>query len=218
MDINNLSISIRSAIYFEKLSNVPFSKYDDSMDLKLILLYCILIAHPENHYHKTFDEFVKHDFNLKTINNLMTKLNEEIAFMTQFKTKTEEQPIDIQQDDTSTNIKEQPIWIKDIVPILVDDCNLNIDYVLDELSYTDIEEFLRYRDEKRKVELLEKRLFTYLTILPHVDTKKKKFTPEDLLPFEWEKKEKKEKAIKDINSEDLKKKLTELGMLKKEEA
>lgn len=216
MAINNLKISIRSAIYYEKLADTPFSKYNDNTADKLILLYCILISHKENNYHKTFEEFMKEDFNSHLLKDLLTKLNDEIAFMSQFnKNKKEEQVFD-NQPDTSTN-EDNAIWIKDVVPILVDDCGLDINFVLDDLSYTDIEDYLRYRDEKRKANLLEKRLFTYLTILPHIDTKKKKFGPEDLLPFSWEEKEKKNKAIKDINDEELRKKLIAAGIIKEKE-
>lgn len=50
-------------------------------------------------------------------------------------------------------------------------------------------------EEKGKIDLVEKRFWTYLNICPHIDSKKIK-GPEDFLPFPWEKENKKNKSIK----------------------
>ena len=64
------------------------------------------------------------------------------------------------------------------------------------MQYTDIDLYIRYKDDKERTKLEEKRLFTYLTVLPHIDSKKCPI--EKFLPFQWEEKEKKEKGLKEI--------------------
>ena len=56
-----------------------------------------------------------------------------------------------------------------------------------EMELWEIQPYLNAADIQRKAELVEKRFWTYLTIAPHIDGKKIR-KPEDLVPFEWEKK------------------------------
>ena len=53
---------------------------------------------------------------------------------------------------------ENEPWTRDIVPILVKDCGLDIQYVLDDMKYTDISVFLRYREQRMRAETEDKRL------------------------------------------------------------
>ena len=78
------------------------------------------------------------------------------------------------------------------------DCNLDINYVLNEMHYSEIDSYIKYRDDKNKNRLEEKRLFTYLTIMPHINAKK--LTVSELLPFSWEKEEKEKEGLKVIDT------------------
>lgn len=53
---------------------------------------------------------------------------------------------------------ENEPWTRDIVPILVKDCGLDIHYVLDDMRYSDIPIFLRYREQRMRAETEDKRL------------------------------------------------------------
>jgi hypothetical protein len=50
-------------------------------------------------------------------------------------------------------------------------------------------------EEKTKADMVEKRFWTYMQILPHIDGKKIK-SPEKLLPFPWEKEQQKQESIR----------------------
>ena len=106
---------------------------------------------------------------------------------------------------------ENEPWTRDIVPILVKDCGLDIRYVLDDMRYTDIPLFLRYREQRMRAETEDKRLWVYLITAPHLNPKKR-VTPETFLPLPWEK-ERKILAFKK-NEKEMAEKLRRFGILK----
>ena len=110
---------------------------------------------------------------------------------------------------------ENEPWTRDIVPILVKDCGLDIQYVLDDMRYTDIPLFLRYREQRMRAETEDKRLWTYLITAPHLNPKKR-VTPESFLPLPWEK----EKKILEFkkNEKEMAAKLRQFGILKDKKA
>lgn len=106
---------------------------------------------------------------------------------------------------------ESEPWTRDIVPVLVKDCGLDIHYVLDDMKYTDIPLFLRYREQRMRAETEDKRLWVYLITAPHLNPKKR-VTPETFLPLPWEK----ERKILDFkkNEKAMAARLREFGILK----
>lgn len=122
---------------------------------------------------------------------------------------------DARSDAGGSNAKtESEPWTRDIVPVLVKDCGLDIRYVMDEMRYTDIPLFLRYREQRMRAETEDKRLWVYLITAPHLNPKKR-VTPESFLPLPWEK----EKKINEFrkNERDMTIKLKELGILKEKD-
>ena len=114
-------------------------------------------------------------------------------------------------DKTGEAKAESEPWTRDIVPILVKDCGLDIRYVMDTMKYTDIPVFLRYREQRMRAETEDKRLWTYLVAAPHLNPKKR-VTPETFLPLPWEK----EKKIVEFkkNEKAMAEKLRQFGILK----
>ena len=122
---------------------------------------------------------------------------------------------DARSDAGGSNAKaESEPWTRDIVPVLVKDCGLDIRYVMDEMRYTDIPVFLRYREQRMRADTEDKRLWVYLITAPHLNPKKR-VTPESFLPLPWEK----EKKINEFrkNERDMTIKLRELGILKEKD-
>lgn len=114
-------------------------------------------------------------------------------------------------DKTGEAKAENEPWTRDIVPVLVKDCGLDIRYVLDDMRYSDIPVFLRYREQRMRAETEDKRLWTYLVAAPHLNPKKR-VTPETFLPLPWEK----ERKILDFkkNEKEMAEKLRQFGILK----
>ena len=120
---------------------------------------------------------------------------------------------DARSDAGDAKAESEP-WTRDIVPVLVKDCGLDIRYVMDNMKYTDIPVFLRYREQRMRAETEDKRLWEYLITAPHFNPKKR-VTPDSFLPLPWEK----EKKINEFrkNERDMTIKLRELGILKEKD-
>ena len=121
---------------------------------------------------------------------------------------------DARDNKTGEAKTENEPWTRDIVPVLVKDCGLDIHYVLDDMKYTDIPVFLRYREQRMRAETEDKRLWTYLIAAPNFNPKKR-VTVESFLPLPWEK----EKKIVEFrkNQRDMTIKLKELGIIQKKD-
>ena len=121
---------------------------------------------------------------------------------------------DARDSKTGEAKAESEPWTRDIVPVLVKDCGLDIRYVMDDMRYSDIPVFLRYREQRMRAETEDKRLWVYLITAPHLNPKKR-VTVESFLPLPWEK----EKKINEFrkNERDMTIKLKELGILKEKD-
>ena len=190
----NLKLNIKSISLYEKLVQESFALFDGSINKILPLLYCMIVAN--NDYKETYEDTLKYLFsNEDLIKQFSEKLNKEITFETQFKSPFKEEEINLIETENNTQ-NEKQVFLTQMIPILVSDCGLDINYVLNEMSYTDIDTYIKYKDDKERTKLEEKRLFTYLTVLPHIDSKK--CSIEKFLPFEWEKVEKEKRGLKEI--------------------
>lgn len=193
----NLKLNIKSIIFYERLTGRPFSTFTGNEEEVIPLLYCMLVAN--NDFKRTYEETIKYLFtDEKFVEEINSRLQKIFIFESQFfnnQNINEEIPTEI---NTPNKEESNKVFIHQLVPILVMDCNLNIDYVLNEMHYSEIDSYIKYRDDKNKNRLEEKRLFTYLTIMPHINAKK--LTVNELLPFSWEKEEKEKEGLKVIDT------------------
>lgn len=190
----NIKLNIKSIVLYEKLTQESFAYFDGTISKIIPLLYCMLVAN--NDYNETYEDTVTYLFkNESLMKDLGERLEKQMKFQAQFKSPFNEEEINL-SDKTDKVSNEKQVFITQMIPILVVDCGLDINYVLNEMQYTDIDLYIKYKDDKERTKLEEKRLFTYLTVLPHIDSKKCPI--EKFLPFQWEEKEKKEKGLKEI--------------------
>lgn len=212
----NIKPNFKAIRYFERLTNVSFLELENKPELVLQYLYCCLIAHPENNFNMTFEEAVK-SFFPKYAAQLIEQFAREMTFINQFKDTQEEV---VEEADSSINIQEksspkkkETVFLSSLIPILVYDCGLDINYVLNEMDYTDSELYIKSDIEHKREQMENQRFWTYLTILPHVGGKKLK-EPKDLIEFPWEKEQKKHDAEKKFKED--RQKLVELGFIKED--
>ncbi len=193
----NLKLNIKSIIYYERLTGRPFSTFTGSEEDVIPLLYCMLVAN--NDFKRTYEETIKYLFtDEKFVEEINSRLQKIFLFESQFFNKEEENKEIPTEINTPNKEESNKVYIYQLVPILVMDCNLNIDYVLNEMHYSEIDSYIKYRDDKNKNRLEEKRLFTYLTIMPHINAKK--LTVSELLPFSWEQEQKEKEGLKVIDN------------------
>ena len=52
------------------------------------------------------------------------------------------------ENNTQNKEESNKVYIYQLVPILIMDCNLDINYVLNEMHYSEIDSYIKYRDDK----------------------------------------------------------------------
>ena len=134
----------------------------------------------------------------KFVEEINSRLQQIFLFESQFFNNQDINKEIHTENNTQNKEESNKVYIYQLAPILVMDCNLDINYVLNEMHYSEIDSYIKYRDDKNKNRLEEKRLFTYLTIMPHINSKK--LSVNELLPFSWEKEEKEKEGLKVIDT------------------
>jgi len=212
--IYNIRPNFYAIRLFERMTNTSFLDVNDDPILITKVLYCCLIAHPENNFRMTYEEAIA-SFFPKYIDHFVKKFTEEMLFVNQFKADREasNQPDDssIENPENSSPRKEETILFSSVIPILIRDCGLDPKYVLYEMDYSDCEFYIQSAVDKKREDMEEQRFWTYLMMAPHIDGKKIK-GPQDLFEFSWEVGEKKTKAEEKLKVD--RKRLIELGIIK----
>lgn len=179
-----IKLNMKTILLYEEMSGKSF--YDISGEDVMLLIYCALIVNNDLSLTKAhFDTIMKNE---KIAREWINKCKSELDFIQQFEKKVEKKD---EQDNTLSNTDK----LTDVVNMLILQHNLDINYVMYEMRLWEIAPLIKTLDEKVKADMAEKRFWTYLTICPHIDSKKVK-SPEDLLPFPWEKENKKQNALK----------------------
>lgn len=181
-----LKLNMKTILLYEEMSGKSF--YDVGGEDVMLLIYCALIVNNDLTITKAhFDTIMKNE---KIARELMSKCQSELDFMQQFAPKTETQGIENIETNALLDNK-----VSTIINMLILQHNLDINYVMYEMRLWEIAPLVKTISEKVKSDMVEKRFWTYMTICPHIDNKKVK-GPESLLPFPWEKENKKKDAIK----------------------
>ena len=157
-------MKIGSIIKWEEMTDRSFltMQYDNEDDV-MKLLYCI--SSPK----ATFEDFKK--LPAKHIKRLLSDLEEEIKIMNQFTKESDG------NGDTETKIT-------DIAYTLIF-AGMSTEYVMDRMTITDLATAMQAYEAKKKEDMEASRLWTYLTMCPHMDSKKIK-GPRDIMKFPWE--------------------------------
>lgn len=205
-------LTVRAVVMFENMTGVRINDAGRSADPELAakLLYCCLAAGGlDMPYEKALPLLA---------GPAGERWTEQLADENEMDRQFAPPADDNGGDETDGNNKgdgnngdESEPWTRDIVPVLVKDCGLDIRYVLDDMRYSDIPVFLRYREQRMRAETEDKRLWVYLITAPHFNPKKR-VTVESFLPLPWEK----EKKILDFkkNEKAMAARLRQFGILK----
>lgn len=178
-------LTVRAVVMFENMTGVRINDAGRSADPELAakLLYCCLAAAGlDMPYEKALPLLA---------GPAGERWTEQLADENEMDRQFAPPPDDDGGDETDggdgsdarDDVKaESEPWTRDIVPVLVKDCGLDVRYIMDDMRYTDIPVFLRYREQRMRAETEDKRLWTYLITAPHLNPKKK-VTPETFLPL-----------------------------------
>lgn len=208
-------LTVRAVVMFENMTGVRINDAGRSADPELAakLLYCCLAAGGLDIPYEKALPLLAGPAGERWTEQLAdeNEMDRQFAPPADDNGSDEIDGSDARSDARSDAKAENEPWTRDIVPVLVKDCGLDVHYVLDDMRYTDIPVFLRYREQRMRAETEDKRLWTYLITAPHLNPKKR-VTVESFLPLPWEK----EKKILDFkkNQKEMAARLREFGILK----
>ena len=137
----------------------------------------------ENDIHPVFKTFIADKKVSKWINREYEKM---MSFNGQLKTKS----VDEEYEKKDKKEEGEELTMTDVAAALIVRHGVDAHYVMYEMDLWEIQPYLNAADIQRKSDLITQRFWTYLTLSPNINTKKVK-SPEELVPFDWEKKENK---------------------------
>lgn len=171
-----IKLTIKTIIRWEQLTGRSFSEidYSDNKDI-ISLLYCsVLSCNPGMLY--TLDEFRQTTVNEKLMRQMSQTLSRESIVLSQFCKGNSGVTADKNDGESGK--------ITDIISALIM-AGLDAGFAMNEMMLCDLPMFVKAYEQKKKEQLENARLWTYLGILPHVDGKKMP-SAVDLYPFPWE--------------------------------
>ena len=183
-----LTLNIKSVCLFEKMAEKSFYKCNTDVDIA-ILMYCSLVSN--NDLQITYQAFLRMMEDAKFSRWLANEYGAMMAFLSQFSATN------IENDNTDNNA--ETLKISDLAMTLIVKYGLDPHYVMNEMKIYEMGMFLNATADFRKEELEEKRMWAYINVMPHIDHKKCK-SPEQLLPFPWNKDERKKRAEKELKN------------------
>nr|WP_321523332.1 hypothetical protein [uncultured Macellibacteroides sp.] len=171
-------LNIKSIIRFEQLTGKPFSEidYENSEDTEN-LLYAAAICSNDGPIHK--DGFMTIIKDEKIFADMVKSMKNQNEIIEQFTHISNNDQCD---KDTSSD----HLFVYDAAASLILE-GVDPDFIYN-MWLCDFSILVNAYNRKKRESLEDSRLWTYLTILPHIESKKIK-TPTDLYPFPWEQKD-----------------------------
>jgi hypothetical protein len=192
----NIKINMKSLINYEMMTNKSFYEFDlTSESDMLILLYNIVLTNNDEKF--SYDEFVEIMKSTKLYKEVFEKFNFEMNLIQQYIKK--EIKIETKNVEAETEIKNEKVFLKDVVATLIIHCQIDINYVMFEMKMYEIEFLIKSHNEKTKQEMEQNRLWTWFSMLPHIDSKSIQKSPKGLILFPWEDEIEPEKEIEFVD-------------------
>lgn len=197
---HKMRLTVKACCYYEQLTGKSFLAFGSpgtTEEDALALLYACFIT--SNNVTVTLSSFRILYGDEKFAKWANNSFGEAMAMHQQFNLDRDDEPDEEDEEETeSTEPADiQKATITNIVAYLVTNSGLSIDYIMNEMQLFEIKAYMKAIDNAEKQRLLEERLWCYLTIAPHIDTKRIK-SPQKLLPFEWENNEIKQREMDEL--------------------
>lgn len=198
MEKRLLAFNFKAIMMFEKLSGKSYFELNE--ENYVYLLYAMYMVKQPYTYMTLIDFANIFGTNKKVTKQIIEEFEEYMTYLKQYtdsiKNTSEENKEDKKEDK---NEEKAQNTITDIAMYLITNCGIDPHYVMYEMELWEIEPYMKYVEKNKKETLELERLWTYLNISPHIDTKKCK-SPDKLLPFPWEIEDKKIKQNRDLEN------------------
>ena len=187
----NVKLNIKAITIAEKMLGKPFSEINLFADEDAeVLLYAMVLAN--NDEVLTIGGFRKLIKNSKRKKKLLKEVDAVLSVVKQF----DDRPLNPPQGDLPDGGNEK-VFVSEIAALLIVRGGVSAHYVMYEMDLYEMNALMKSIEEEKRQGMEEKRLWTYLSILPHIDGKKIK-SVSDFYPFPWEVEAKESDAKKDI--------------------
>lgn len=164
-----MKLNLQTIRIAELLLGKPFGKFDLTDEKEAdVLTYSFLVANSEEEFSYSTYQNLSNKVKAKALKKIVSSL----SFLDQFSEKEK-------KTDGS-----EPVYMGELAATLIMN-GMDARYVLYEMGLFEIKDYLAALDTKIKNKLENSRLWTFYSILPHVDAKKLK-SPRDLFLFPWE--------------------------------
>ena len=179
-----MKLNVRSICYYETARGKSFFSKDYTEEDMLFLVYAMLHENNED-LDLTFDGFIYMLEDERVLSWCMVQVMYVQKEAAQLNLKKKEEGGEEVKEDIE-------IKMTDLANYLIIKNGMDVRYVMNEMKLWELSNYMETASAAYEERLTEKRLFTYLTILPNIDGKKLG-GPENLLPLPWDKKEEREK-------------------------
>lgn len=171
-------LCIKACCLYEQLTGRNFFKLS-TIDDGAELLYACLVVNNEDLL-MTYDTFKTFASDKKVAKWLMKAYSRILEFNQQLEKASDK------EDDKDDEKDAEEITMTDMAAALIVRHGVDAHYVMYEMDLWEMYPYLNAADIQRKADLVTQRFWTYLTLSPNINTKKIK-SPEELVPFDWEK-------------------------------
>lgn len=164
-----MKLNLQTIRIAEQLLGKPFGEFEltSEKDADMLVYSLLVTSSDENFSYSTYKHLSK-----KVKAKALKQLTSDFSFLQQFS-----------KEETKTD-ESEPVYMGELAATLIMN-GMDARYVLYEMGLFELKDYLAAIDTKIKNKLENSRLWTYLSILPHVDAKKLK-SPKDLFLFPWE--------------------------------
>lgn len=163
-----MKLNLQTIRIAEQLLDKPFGEFDltNEKDADMLVYSLLVTSSEEDFSYSTYKHLSK-----KVKAKALKQLTSDFSFLQQFS-----------KEETET--KSKPVYMGEVAATLIME-GMDAHYVLYEMGLFELKDYLAAIDTKIKNKFENSRLWTYLSILPHVDAKKLK-SPRELFLFPWE--------------------------------
>ena len=166
-------ITVRDLLRYERL--LGRSIFGDEPD-GATLIYCTT---PEAYTRYTLEEWSRTTLGASAfMAEEARELARELAALQQYSGQLTDS-----QEPTAKS--QEPRTLTDVVTELLTESVVPADYLLERAELWELTIYIEATQRKRQQRLERERLWSYMGLLPHIDSKKIK-RPEDLIPFSWD--------------------------------
>ena len=184
----NIRLTIKAIIRAEQMLGKPFTDFDYTDREELTrLLYCSVLANDKERM--AYGTFLEVAGNEKQLSAMLSEMELENVLLVQFTDTV---------DKGEAGGSGDGYRMRDLASDLIVSGGLDPHYVMDELEISDIPALVRALDRRKREGMESQRLWTFLAVAPHIDTRKIR-TVRDFYVFPWEVEERERKAAEEMD-------------------